>query len=157
MARPEPEMATTCDHCGEPFTTSQVHPRKYCSIACEEGRGPLPMDDPQSPDYHLHLKGNPEDLVGKAVLAVGFKRVDYSPDWAKGPHYTTPTSTVWVDEEEEVYLRETDVYLGEVVEYGADGYVIEHENLETGEITERTVHDFLMVEQIRNDRWWVDG
>lgn len=26
------------------------------------------MSDPQSPDYHLYLKGNPEALVGKTIV-----------------------------------------------------------------------------------------
>lgn len=114
------------------------------------------MSDPQSPDYHLFLKGDPEDLVGRALVARGLKYVDYSPDWAKGPHYTTPTSTISVNEQEEWYVRRDDVYLGKVAEYGADGYVIERENLETGEVIRRTVHDFLMVDMLKSDRWWAE-
>lgn len=150
-----------CSHCGELF---KGNPRSqplgradYCSVMCEEGKGPLPIDDPASPDYHLYLKGNPEDLVGKSIIACGLKYVDFSPDWCKGPHYTTPSRTIACNEREEWYIRRDEVFLGTVVEYGADGYVIEHEDSETGEITERTVHDFLMVEQLKEERWWADG
>jgi len=62
-------MATTCNHCGQPFNTSQAHPRRHCSIACEEGRGPVPIDDPSSDMYHRHLQGNPEALVGMALVS----------------------------------------------------------------------------------------
>lgn len=158
MARPEPTMATTCNYCGKAFKTSQQHPRRYCSIACEEGRGTRAMDDPQSPDYHLHLQANPESLVGKEVLASGLKRVDYSSHWSKDPDDWRTCDIVSVDEENLTYVRKDDVFLGRVVDYGADGYTIErHTGERASDVTTRTIHDFEMVAQIRRDRWWVDG
>lgn len=149
----------TCAHCGQRF---EGNPRSqplgrdnYCSIGCEEGLNPVPMDDPQSPDYHLHLKAEPESLVGKRIIATGRKLVDYSPEWANGPDNSL-TGLVWVDQDDELYVREDDVYVGEVIDY--DGYyTIERENIETGEIHRRRVKDMLVVDQIRNDRWWVEG
>lgn len=156
MAQQEPTMPTTCDHCGKPFNTSAVHPRRYCSIACEEGRAPLAMSDPQSPEYHLHIQGNPESLIGKALVSNGLKRVDYSPDWCKGPNDWSHGTVVDVDVENQTYVRKNDVVLGVVYDY--DGYYhLEHENMETGQITHRRIKDSQVVSMIRQDRWWVDG
>lgn len=157
MARLEPTTTTTCDHCGEMFKCSAVHPRRYCSIACEEGRAIRAMDHPESPDYHLHLQANPESLVGKTLIASGLKRVEYAPDWCKDPSDWRQSELVSVDRDNLTYVRTDDVVLGRVVDYGADGYTVEHENIETGEITTRTIHDFQIVAQIRRDNWWVDG
>lgn len=112
------------------------------------------MDDPSSPDYHLHLKAEPGSLIGKSVIAEGLKLVDYSPDWATGPP-TRDTFVVCHDEEQEVYVREAGVYLGTVTDY--DGhYTIEREDMETGEIHRRRVKDILVVDMIRKDNWWVE-
>lgn len=116
----------------------------------------MPMSDPSSPDYHLHLKGTPEALVGKMILASALKLVDYSPDWARGPDSLPNREVVWHDAESELYIRKSSVVVGTVVDYDGQ-YTIEHENVETGEITTRRMSDILVVSQIRNGRWWVDG
>jgi len=152
MAQQEPMMPTTCDYCKK----SRVHPRRYCSIACEEGRGRLPMDSPESPDYHLYLKGEPQALVGKALVAKARNLVDYSPDWCRNPEDCGRGVVVSHDRENQTYVRKDDVVLGVVYDY--DGhYHIEHENMETGQITHRRIKDMLVVDQIRRGRWWVDG
>lgn len=153
----EPTRATTCDRCGEPFNTSGVHPSRYCSIACEEGRSALPIDDPSSEGYHFHLQGEPQSLVGKAILATGLKRTCYAPTWHKKPHRYSSQQIVDHDTESEILVLRDDVFLGKVVDFGADGYTIEHENMETGEITKRVVSESVVLDQIRHDRWWVDG
>ncbi len=160
MAQQSPTATMSCARCGQLF---EGNPRSqplgrdnYCSISCEEGRGPRAMSDPQSPDYHLFLKGEPEALVGKTLLASGLKRVDYSADWCKGPENWSHGTVVDVDEPNVTYVRKDDVVLGTVVDY--DGhYTIEHENIETGEVTRRRVKDMLLVSQLRQDHWWVDG
>lgn len=161
MAQQPPTATMSCARCGQMFNgnpRSQPLGRdNYCSIACEEGRGPRAMSDPQSPDYHLYLKGEPEALVGKTLIAAALKRVDYSSDWCKGPEDWSHGTIVDHSEQDVTYVRKDDVVLGTVVDYGADGYTVEHENIETGEITTRVIQDFLMVEQLRTDRWWVDG
>lgn len=159
MSRAE-TVTMKCSHCGQLFRgnprSQPVGSDNYCSIGCEEGTNPLPMDDPSSPDYHLHLKAEPESLVGKSVIVNGLKFVDYSPDWCKGPNDWSPETVVDVNEEEEWLVRKDDMFLGTVVGY--DGhYTIESEDRETGEITTHRVKDMLMVEQIRNDLWWIEG
>lgn len=114
------------------------------------------MSDPLSPDYHLHLKGHPEALVGESLVARGLKQVNYSADWCKGPDDWSHGVVVSHNPDDVAYVRKDDVYLGEVVEY--DGhYTIEREDMDTGEITTRRIKDMLVVAQIREDRWWVDG
>lgn len=152
-----PKMPTTCDRCGTAFNTSQDHPRRYCSIACEEGRGPLPESDPRSPDFHLHVQGNPKSLIGKAVVANGLKRTCYSPDWHKMPHQYDSRRRVDHDSEEEILVLTDDVYLGKVVDYRKGKYVLEKENLETGDILIRGVQDSTTVAQLRRENWRVDG
>jgi hypothetical protein len=115
------------------------------------------MSDPRSPDYHLHLQANPESLVGKTLIANGLKRVEYAPGWCKDPSDWRQSELVSIDRDNLTYVRKDDVVLGRVVDYGIDGYTVEHENIETGEITTRTIHDFEMVAQIRRENWWVDG
>ena len=78
------------------------------------------MSDPRSPDFHLHLKGEPEALVGMTLIADGFNG---------------------------------DTVLGRVVDYDGE-YHVEYENIETGETIERAFNDFLVVEQLRKNRWW---
>jgi hypothetical protein len=153
----EPMQSMMCAHCGELFKTSQQHPRKYCSIACEEGRGPIPMSNPQSPDYHLYVQGEPEAILGRVLVANGLKRVNYSPDWCRGPDDWYSATIVDHDSENEIYVREDDVVLGHVVDYRDGNYVVEHEDIETGEITVREIDDSTLVSMIRQDRWWVDG
>jgi len=114
------------------------------------------MSDPQSPDYHLYLKGNPESLVGETILASGLKRVDYSADWCKGPEDWSHGTIVDVNEPNLTYVRKDDVVIGTVTDY--DGhYTVRYENIETGEITIRRIKDMLLVDQLRRDNWWVDG
>jgi len=150
-----PIRPTTCDRCGEPFNTSDQHPARYCSIACEEGRSPLPVSDPASDGYHLHLQGEPSALVGKEVLAVGLKRTCYAPDWHKNPDQYSPQRLVSHDEESQTIVVSDEVFLGSVVAYDRGEYVIEHEDMETGEISRRRVKDSVALAQVRNDRWWV--
>lgn len=74
MAMQPETVGMTCDRCGVQFRgnpRSQPLGSAYCSIACEEGRSPLPVDDPRSDGYHLHLQGEPEALVGETVVAEG--------------------------------------------------------------------------------------
>jgi hypothetical protein len=115
------------------------------------------MHDPQSRDFHLYVKGNPHTLVDRTLLADGLKRVDYSEDWCKAPNDWCATAIVDTNRESCTYVRRDTVVLGEVVEYGVDGYTVEHENIETGEVTTRTIHDSLMVEQLKEENWWVES
>ena len=160
MAQQPPTATMTCAHCGQLFNgnprSQPLGSSNYCSISCEEGRGPRKMSDPQSPDYHRYLKGNPESLVGKTILASGLKRVDYSGDWCKGPEDWSHGTIVDVDEPNLTYVRKDDVVIGTVTDY--DGhYTVRYENIETGEITIRRIKDMLLVDQLRRDNWWVDG
>jgi len=152
-----PTRPTTCDRCGEPFNTSDQHPRRYCSIACEEGRTPLPMSDPASEGYHLHLQGEPSALVGKVLVARCLKRTCYSPDWHRGPDNYSRSELVSHDEENEIIVYKTSQPLGTVVAHENGEYVVEHEDIETGEITTRRFNDSMTVAQIKDERWWADG
>ena len=149
-----PTRPTTCDRCGEPFNTSDQHPRRYCSIACEEGRTPLPMSDPASDGYHVHLQGEPESLVGRELLAVGLKQTDYSPDWHKKPDQYSPRAIVDHDEENTSLVLKDEAYLGTVVAFEQGEYVVERENIETGEVSTRRIDASVAVSQLRQDRWW---
>jgi hypothetical protein len=64
-----PITPTSCERCGKLFNTSEQHPRRYCSIACEEGRGPLPDRDPRSPNFCHFVQGNPERLVDTVAIS----------------------------------------------------------------------------------------
>lgn len=159
MARAE-TVTMKCAHCGQTFRgnprSQPVGSDNYCSIGCEEGTNPIPMDDPQSPDYHLHVKAEPESLVGKNIVVSGLRYVDYSPDWCKGPTDWEYGAVIDSDRVDEWYVRKSDMLLGRVVNY--DGhYTVEHEDIETGETITFRIKDMLMVEQLRNDRWWVEG
>lgn len=149
-----PTRPTTCDRCGKPFNTSDQHPRRYCSIACEEGRSPLPESDPASDGYHLHLQSQPEALVGREVLAVGLNRTDYSPDWHKSPDQYSPRRIVSHNESDTTLVLNDEVFLGTVVSFENGQYTLEHEDIETGEITRRTVDASIAVSQIRQENWW---
>lgn len=149
-----PTRPTTCDRCGKAFNTSDQHPSRYCSIACEEGRSALPMSDPASDGYHLHLQGNPQSLVGREVLAVGLKRTDYSPDWHKKPTQYSPRRIVEHQESDTTLILKDEVYLGRVVDLTDGVYKIRHEHMETGEEFHISVDASTVVSQIRQENWW---
>lgn len=153
----EPITPTMCDRCGNHFNTSEVHPRQYCSIACEEGRTPLPESDPASNNFHLYVQGNPEALVGNWLVARGLKRTCYAPKWHKNPADYSPRTIVSHDKSEEVLFYKTDVVIGKVYGYHDGVYDVEYENMETGEFSERKLDASLVVDQLRRDDWWVDG
>ena len=146
---------TTCDRCGKPFNTSDQHPSRYCSISCEEGRSALPVSDPSSEGYHRYLQGEPEALVGKEVLAVGLKQTDYSPEWHKSPEQYSPRRIVSHNESDTTLVVKDEVFLGTVVSFENGQYTLKHEDIESGEGTERTVNASTAVSQIRQDTWWV--
>ena len=150
-----PVRPTTCDRCGKAYNTSDQHPARFCSIACEEGRSPLPVSDPSSDGYHLHLQGEPEALVGREVLAVGLKQTDYSPDWHKSPSQYSPQRVVSHNESDTTLVVKDEVFLGTVVAYENGTYTVEHEDIESGKISQRTVDASVAVSQIRQDNWWV--
>lgn len=155
--RQEPQTPTMCDRCGNRFNTSEVHPRKYCSIACEEGRSPLPDSDPASGNYHLHLQGKPEALVGKWLVARGLKRTCYSPEWHRGPDGYNNHQIVEHDVSNEIITYKTDVVLGQVDEYANGAYRVRYDEQDGG-ISHYRWHDASMVvDQIKEDNWWVDG
>jgi len=156
MAQQEPITPTTCDHCGKAFNTSAVHPRRYCSIACEEGRGTLAQSHPESPGYHLYLQGNPESLVGKWLVASGLSLVDYSPDWCKGPDDWSHGVVQSHDPESETYIRKDDVVIGRVYGYHDDEYFVNAGKADE-EKEERVIDSSIVVEQVNNGCWWVDG
>lgn len=149
--------ATTCEHCGRHFNTTVPHPSRYCSIGCEEGRAPLPEQHPDSDGYHLHLQAEPQSLIGRNLVAHGLKRTDYSPDWHRDLDEYNSRQKVSVDEENSILVYVNSVHLGKVVDYeSGEGYTVERENLETGEVHCRTIGASLTVSQIRQDNWWVE-
>lgn len=153
----EPTTARTCQHCRTVFKTSAVHPSRYCSIDCEEGRAPLPESHPESPDYHRHLQANPEALVGASILAVGLKRTCYSPDWHRKPESYHPSAIVEVDEESEILIKKDEVYLGVVSDYKDGEYHIRYDDLDSGETVRLTFDESLVISQIRSEQWYVDA
>lgn len=152
----EPTRPTTCDHCGKHFNTSAVHPSRYCSIACEEGRAPRAISDPRSDGYHLHLQGNPEALVGKTLVANALKRTCYSPEWHKSPDDYNPRKIREHDTSEETIVYETIQVIGKVTNYENGEYTVVHDAVEGERVTQH-ISDSATVNQIRKDEWWVDG
>jgi hypothetical protein len=115
------------------------------------------MSDPSSEGYHLHLQSEPESLVGKTLVANALKRTCYSPEWHKSPSDYNRGQIVSDEETEEVIVYETIQVIGTVVDYENGQYVVEHEDIETGEVSTRRISDSTTVSQIRQDEWWVDG
>lgn len=157
----EPTMPTSCDRCGKMFNTSRERPRRYCSIACEEGRSPLPISDPASEGYHLHLQAEPEALVGQTLVASALKRTCYSPDWHRNPDAYNRGQIVSHDEENETLVYKTDVVIGKVVDYDPhDGTYYVNRNrddVEKGIVEAKHINASATVSQIRQGEWWVDG
>lgn len=154
----EPTTPMTCKRCGKRFNTGAWHPRKYCSIACEEGRSPLPQSDPRSEGYHLHLQSEPESLVGKTLVGKAFKRTCYSPDWHRDPEDYKPRNIVEHDEENEVITYQKSIVIGEVVRTLSQGtYLIERDNPVSTGVSVFQVDISKTVEKIRRGEWWADG
>lgn len=159
MSHQPPLRAMKCSRCGKLFNgnprTQPVGRDNYCSIGCEEGRTPRPMEDPQSPDYHRYLQGEPEALVGEPLVAFGLSLVNYTPDWCKGPEDWSSGVVTWVDEEAELYVRKDHIHLGKVVEYDDGSYKIRYTK-PNGELSHFRWHTAsTVISQIRNDRWYV--
>ena len=155
MMSATPETTAKCQHCGELFRTSEQHPRRYCSVMCEDGRRAKSIDDPSSEGYHLHLQGEPQALVGKTLIAEGLKYSDdVTEDWHKSPD---ELATVWLSDDETELVYKTSMVVGVVTGFDESGhYTIEKEYLETGEIVEKRVMPSDVLERIRNDTWWVE-
>jgi len=151
----QPKMPVSCERCGKMFNTSRQHPRRHCSISCEEGRGPLPDSDPASNGYQLYLQANPQSLIGKNVFASALRRTCYSPDWHRDVSDYSSRELVSHDAENETLVRKDDVLLGRVVGFEDNEYTVENQDTETGEVHTFTVCASVTVSQIRNDRWWV--
>lgn len=146
----EPTTPMICDRCGKRFNTSGVHPSQYCSISCEEGRTPVPENDPNSDYYHRHLQAEPQALVGQHLVAHGLKRTDYSPEWHRDPSEYNYNQRVEIDRENTVLIYKDAVHLGKVIDWPKGEYTLEKE----GEI--RTVDASLVVSQIRQGNWWAE-
>lgn len=152
----EPTMATTCDHCGEPFNTSRQHPRRYCSIACEEGRAPLPQDDPASDGFWLHVQSKPEELVGFTITAGGLKFCDYSPDWHRNPSDYSRDEIVWADHDAQEMVVKRSIVVGRVDDYEANQVRIAHYDRDFN-LTHYHWHNASkVVAQLRTNRWWAE-
>lgn len=146
-----------CPRCKETFVTDAQHPSNYCSIACEEGRSPLPMDNPASDGYHLHLQAEPESLIGKTVVANCLKRTCYSPDWHRSPSDYNSRSIVSHDSDKEVLVYKTDSVVGEVTDYENGRYRISRTVDEPVEgVVSKWVDASMVVSQIRQERWWAE-
>lgn len=150
----EPMRPTTCDRCGEPFNTSDVHPRRYCSIACEEGRTPLPISDPSSEGFHIHLRNEPADLIGCALVTRAIKRTCYSPDWHRSPEDYKRHKIISHDTEEEILVYKTTNYLGRVEDMSDGMYHISRETEDGHRMISVPVSD--VVNFIRAETWWAE-
>jgi hypothetical protein len=151
--RQEATTPTTCDRCGKAYNTSRQHPRRYCSIACEEGRSALPIDDPSSEGYHLHIQQDPNALVGKTLLARGMKRTCYSPDWHRDPSDYRAQDIVAHDEENEVIIYKTTVRLGKVTHLFEGRFCL---TMDEGEQLTQYVDPSVVVKKLRKDEWWAE-
>jgi len=102
------------------------------------------------------VQAEPETLIGKTLVANALTRTCYSPEWHKSPDSYNRARIIDHDSENEVLVLTDQVVIGNVASYGAGGYTIECENMETGEVTERTIHDFLMTSMLKDERWFVE-
>lgn len=132
----------SCDRCGTSFRgnpQSQPLNGEFCSVACEEGRTPLPRKDPGSPGYPNFIRQNPEELVGRTLIAMCLKRTDYSPNWHKNPDDYGRTQTVEVDRENTILIYKTDAVLGDVVAYDeeTDSYTIDKWNEDRSKVSRK--------------------
>ena len=149
-----------CPRCGE------LHKRNhtdYCSIACEEGRTPLPQDDPRSGGYHLHLQANPQELIGETLFADGFKYSDQvTEDWHKS---SDDLPTVWISDEREELIYKTTALVGTVKGFDESGrYIIEKQYHAEELLPEKLIKTNTkrvpasdVIQRIKNDTWWVEG
>ena len=149
-ATQEPETTAKCQHCGELFRTSEQHPRRYCSVMCEDGRAPKPISDPSSEGYHLHVQGKPQALVGKTLIAKGYKYSDdVTEDWHKSP---SDLPTVWISDDGEALVYENSMVVGTVTGFDEAGYyTIEKDG------ARKRVLPSEVVAKVRRDEWWVEG
>jgi len=61
-----------------------------------------------------------------------------------------------VDEDDEWYVRKDDVVMGKVTDFEDGSFTITHEDIETEEITTRTVSLSMMWKQLGDERWWAE-
>jgi hypothetical protein len=158
-----PQIVTmTCTRCGKTFKgdprSQPLGRENYCSIACEEGKSPLPPNDPSSRGFAQHVHGEPKALVGRTLVANGLKFCDYSPEWHRTPDDYTHDEKVWVDRKEEEMVVKSHQHLGRVADYDGErgAYYIEAEDMETGEVSGRWWDESLVVHQLKKNRWWAE-
>jgi hypothetical protein len=152
----EPITASKCDQCGDVFQTSAQHPRRYCSISCEEGRTPLPQDDPRSDGFWLHVQGRPQSLVGSTLVASGMKFCDYSPDWHRTPDDYSNGELIWVDRDAQEMVVKRSTVIGRVDGFENNQFRVAHYD-EDYCLTHYHWHDASMVvSQLRSNLWWAE-
>ena len=91
---------------------------------------PPPIIDPSSQDYHLHLQGEPEALVGRTLIARAYKFTD----------------------EGESAVYKTDTVLGKVYDYDGECYHVKGK--EAG--VERRISASSVISLIRTNAWWAE-
>lgn len=146
--------AMTCDRCGKHFRgnpRSQPLGSTYCSLSCEEGKTPLPSNEPASPRFFAHIKSNPGDLIGYHLVADGLKRTCYSPEWHRAPESVPRSELVSVDRDEEVMVYQTAVHLGEVVDYTNGLFIVQDTDGKNRAFQARTA-----VSQLKSGNWWAE-
>lgn len=161
MDRSPMTRTMTCAHCSTQFRgnprSQPVGSKDYCSIACEEGRGTLPDSSPQSPNYWLHVRDNPNQIVGSHLIAAGLQLFDYSPDWSRGPEGLHSSEIHDHMPEKKLYVRRLSVVVGKIASYDSGLFTVEQEDRETGEVTYRSIQADVLLDQFRRDQWWVEG
>jgi len=115
-----------------------------------------PVSEPQHPQFAQHMKENPEVMIGMTVLSSALKYVDNTPEWVRPPERWSHGTVQDVDEDDEWYVRKDDVVMGKVTDFEDGSFTITHEDIETEEITTRTVSLSMMWKQLGDERWWAE-
>lgn len=147
-------QAMTCDRCGKQFRSnprSQPLGSTYCSLSCEEGKTPLPSNEPASPRFFAHIKGHPGDLIGYHLVADGLKRTCYSPEWHRDPESVPRSELVSVDRDSKVMVYQTPVHLGKVVDYENGLFIVQDPDGQN-----RAVQADTVIGQLKNSNWWAE-
>ena len=152
-----PIRPTTCNRCGKHFNAPADRVPRFCSIACEEGRGPLPDSDPSSPFFHRHIQGNPHAIVGHHIQSKGLKRTCYSPNWHKSPDEYRNVDIIEHDSENEILVLKRQQHLGKVKEIDGNTAIIEKWTVEEDKHIKIEVSMSTVVSMLRQDLWWSDG
>lgn len=107
---------------------------------------------PSSEGFHLYIRNNPYELVGRKLEARALKQTCYSPSWHKSPsEYDTMVSH---REDTKTIVYRTLAGVGRVIDFDGKYFILEREHPDTREQYEQRIPHGVVVDKLEREEWF---